>query len=104
MGPYLSYSLFPGCVNSFDLIENRWDNKEEEKKRVKTQDLKHINQEANSMSSIRQHVLSNFIGWQTAYLAQTAVLRIHMCGIMLHKQDFKAVLVEAQGQKPFHIL
>lgn len=73
------------------------------KKRIKTQDLKYINQEANTMFSIRQHVLSNFIGWQTAYLAQMAVLRIHMCGIMLRKQDFK-VLVEAQGQKPFHIL
>lgn len=56
------------------------------------------------MFSIRPHILPNIIDWQTAYLAKRIVVRIHRYGIMLHKQDLKAVLVVAQGQKPFHLL
>ena len=66
--------------------------------------MKHVNQEARSMFSIRPHILPNIIDWQTAYLAKMIVVRIHRCGIMLHKQDLEAVLVVAQGQKPFHLL
>ena len=46
---------------------------------------------------------SNSIDRQIAFLTKVAVVKIHMCGIMLHKQDFKTVLVVVQGQKAFHI-
>jgi len=41
------------------------------------------------MFSIRPHILSNTTDRQVAYLAKMAAERIHTCGIMLHKQDFK---------------
>lgn len=96
----LSYLFFPITwflsLNDFDLIETKsqkgggWgqgrQNRKEQKKRAKTQDL---SQEDNSMFSIRPHILSNTTDWQIAYLVKMAKERIHTCGIMLHKQDFK---------------
>ena len=55
------------------------------KKRVKTQDLKHINQEANV-----QHQTARFVKFcrlANSYLAQTAVLRIHMCDLAMSLWD-----------------
>lgn len=53
---------------------------------VKTQDLKHTNQEINSMFRIRPHILPNMIDWKIGYLAKMAVVKICTCSIMLCKQ------------------
>lgn len=109
-----SYLLFPqtwfSSTNYSDLTETKKSIKkqmgriEKNRKELWSKTWSILTRRSNLCSASDHTFLSNGIDWQIAYLAKIAVVRIHMCGIMIYKQDFKTVLVVVQGQKPFHVL